>query len=84
MVFDVANAHFLNSDEIDEAKNELSASSDSIDVKLGSDVVESTLLGIDEFEEVGNESVCALDCDESLERDLRLILQEHSGDIVKK
>ena len=84
MVFDVANAHFLNSDEIDEAKNELSASSDSIDVKLGSNVVESALLGTDESEEAGNESVCASDCDESLERDLRLILQEHSGDIVKK
>ena len=60
MVSAVANARFLNSDEIDEAKNELSASSDSIDVKLGSDVVESTLLGIDEFEEVGNESVCEI------------------------
>ena len=51
--------------------NELSAvPSDSIDVKLGSDVVESALLSTDESEEVGNESVCASDCDEFLERDL--------------
>ena len=55
--------------------NELSAvPSDSIDVKLGSDVVESALLSTDESEEVGNESVCASDCDECLERDLRLLL----------
>ena len=81
---DVADARFLNSDEIDEAKNELLALFDSIDVKLGSNVVESALLGTDESEEAGNESVCASDCDESLERDLRLILQEHYADIVKK
>ena len=74
MVSDVADACFLNSDEIDEARNELSTPSDSIDVKLGSDVVEFVLLGTDESKEAGNESVCASNCDESLERDLRLIL----------
>ena len=85
MVSGVADARFLNSDEINEALNELSAvPSNSTNVKLGSDAVESALLGTDEFEEVGNESVCASDCDESLERDLRLLLQDHSGDIVKK
>ena len=48
-VVDVADARFLNSDEIDEAMNELLAAPfDSIDVKLGSDVVESALLGTDE------------------------------------
>ena len=53
-------------------------------MKLGSDVVESALLSTDESKEVGNESVCASDCDECLERDLRLLLQEHFDDIVKK
>ena len=81
MVFD---ARFLNSDEIEEAKNEFSVLSDSIDTKLGSDVVEFMLLSTDESEEAGNGLVCTTDCDESLECDLRLILQEHSGDIVKK
>ena len=80
----VSDARFLNSDEIDEAKNEFSVLSDSIDMKLGSDVVESVRLSIDESEEAGNGLVCTTDSDESLERDLRLILQEHSGDIVKK
>ena len=80
----VSDARFLNSDEIDEAKNEFSVLSDSIDMKLGSDVVESVLLSIDESEEAWNGLVCTTNSDESLERDLRLILQEHSGDIVKK
>ena len=84
MVSDVANARFLNSDEINEAKNELSALFDSIDAKQGSNVVEFVLLGTDESEEAGNGLVCTTNSDESLERDLRLILQEHSGDIVKK
>ena len=85
MVSAVVDACFLKSDEIDEAKNELSvAPSVSTDVKLGSDGVESALLDTDESEEVGNELVCALDCNKSLERDLRLLLQDHSGDIVKK
>ena len=85
MVSDVADARFLNSDEIDEAYNELSATpSVSTDMKLGSDGVESALLNTDKSEEVGNKSVCALDCDESLERNLQLLLQDHSGDIVKK
>ena len=85
MVSDVANVRFLNSDEIDEAMNELlTVRSDSIDVKLGSNVVESALLGTDESEEVGNESIYASNCDECLKRDLRLLLQEHFDDIVKK
>ena len=85
MVSAVSDARFLNSDEIDEAKNELSAApSVSTDVKLASDGVESALLDIDESEEVGNELVCASNCNESLERDLRLLLQDHSGNIVKK
>ena len=92
---DVADDHFLNSDVVDthfpnsigsdEAYNELSAApSVSKGVKLGSDEVKSALLGFDESDEGGNESVCASDCDESLERDLRLLLQDHFGDIVKK
>ena len=84
MVSDVADARFHNSDKINEAKNELSALFDLIDVKQVSDVVESELLGSDESEEARNGSVCATDSDESLECVLRLILQEHSGNIVKK
>ena len=84
MVSDVANARFLNFDKIDEAKNELSVLIDLIDTKQVSDVVESELLGSDESEESRNGLVCTIDSDESLERDLQLILQEHSGNIVKK
>ena len=53
-------------------------------MRLGSDGVEFALLSFDESKEVGNESVCASDCDESLECDLRLLLQDQSGNIVKK
>ena len=49
-----------------------------------SDVVESKLLSSDKAEKARNGSAWATDNDESLERDLRLILQEHSGNIVKK
>ena len=84
MVSDVTNARFLNFDKIDEAKNELSVLIDLIDTKQVSDVVESELLGSDESEEARNGLVCTIDSDESLERDLQLILQEHSGNIVKK
>ena len=84
MVSDDADARFLNSDKIDEAKNELSALVDSIDTKQVSDVVESELLDSNESEEARNGSVCTTDSDESLEHDLCLILQEHSGNIVKK
>ena len=84
MVSDVANARFLNFDKIDEAKNELSALVDLIDAKQVSDVVMSELLDFDESEEARIGSVCTTDSDESLECDLWLILQEHSGNIVKK
>ena len=84
MVSDVANARFLNFDKIDEAKNELSVLIDLIDAKQVSDGVEFELLGSDESEEARNGLVCTIDSDESLERDLQLILQEHSGNIVKK
>ena len=81
MVSDVTAAQSLNSDKIVEAKYELSAPIDSYQV---SDVVESELLGSDESEEARNGPACTTDSDESLVRDLQLILQEHSGNIVKK
>ena len=81
MVFDVAAAHFPNPDKVDEARYELSALFESNQV---SDVVESELLGFVEFMEARNGSACTTDSDESLVRDLRLILQEHSNNIVKK
>ena len=82
---DVPDTHFPNSVGSDEAYIELLAAPYvSTGVKLGSDEVESALLGSDESDEGGNESVCASDCEESLERDLRLLLQDHSSDIVKK
>ena len=84
LVSDVADARFLNSDKIDEAKNELSALIDSIDANQVSNVVEFELLGSNESERASNGSVCSTNCDESLERDFWLILQEHSGNIVKK
>ena len=71
MVSDVAAAQFLNSDKIDEARYELSA---LYDLNQVSDVVESELLGSDESEEARNGLACTTNSDESLERDLRLIL----------
>ena len=84
MVSDVADARLLNSDKIDEAKNELSALFDLINAKEVSNVVESEILGSDESKEARNGLVCTTDSDENLERDLQLILQENSGNIVKK
>ena len=60
------NARFLNSDKINEAKNELSTLFDSIDTKQVSDVAESKLLDSDESKEAKNGSVCTTDSDESL------------------
>ena len=80
-VSDVAAAQSLNSDKIVEARFESSA---PIDSYLVSDVVESELLDSDESEEARNGSACTTDHDESLVRDPRLILQEYSGNIVKK
>uniref|UniRef100_A0A7N2LM90 Uncharacterized protein n=1 Tax=Quercus lobata TaxID=97700 RepID=A0A7N2LM90_QUELO len=45
---------------------------------------ESKLLSSDESVEARNGLACTTDSDESLVRDLLLILQEHSGNIVKK
>ena len=69
MVSDDADARFLNSDKIDEAKNELSALIDSIDANQVSNVVEFELLGSNESERASNGSVCSTNCDESLECD---------------
>ena len=69
LVSDVADARFLNSDKIDEAKNELSALIDSIDANQVSNVVEFELLGSNESERASNGSVCSTNCDESLECD---------------
>ena len=71
MVSDVTAAQSLNSDKIVEAKYELSVPIDSNQV---SDVVKSELLGSDESMEARNGSACTTDSDESLVRDLRLIL----------
>ena len=81
MVSDVAAAQFLNSDKIIEARYELSV---PIDPNQVSDVVESELLGSNESVEARNGSTCTTDSDERLVRDLRLILQEHFGNIVQK
>ena len=80
-VSDVAAAQLLNFDKIVEACSELSASIDSFQV---SNVFDSELLDSDESEEAMNGSACTSDGDESLLRDLRLTLQEHFGNIVKK
>ena len=81
MVSNVTAAQSLNFDKIVEARYELSTLIDSNQV---SDVVESELLGFDESVEARNGLACTTDSDESLVRDLRLILQEHSDNIVKK
>ena len=84
LISDIADTHFPNSVGSDADNESSAASSVSTGVYLGSDEVESALLGSDESVEGENESGCAPDCDESLERDLRLLLQDHSDDIVKK
>ena len=84
LISDVADTHFPNSVGSDADNESSAASSVSTGVYLGSDEVESALLGSDESVEGENESGCAPDCDESLECDLRLLLQDHSDDIVKK
>lgn len=81
MVSNVAAAQILNSNKVVEARYELSTPIDSNQV---SDVVDSRLLGSDESVEAKNGSACTTDSDESLVRDLQLILQEHFGNIVKK
>ena len=55
-----------------------------IDSDQVSNVVESKLLNSDKSEEARNGSACTTDSNESLVCDLQLILQEHSGNIVKK
>ena len=84
LIPDVTDTHFPNFVGSDADIESSAASSVSTGVYLGSDEVESALLGSDESVEGENELGCAPNCDESLERDLRLLLQDHSGDIVKK
>ena len=81
MVSAVTVAHSLNSDKIVEARIESSA---SIDSYLVSDVAETELLDSDEPEEARYGLTRTTDHGENLERDPRLILQEHSCNIVKK
>ena len=71
MVSDVAAAQFLSFDKIDEARYELSA---LIDSNLVFDVIEFELLSSNKSKEARNGLACTTDSNESLKRDLRLIL----------
>ena len=77
----VTAAQFHISNQVDDARYVLSALSD---LNHASDVVEVELLGFDVADEAKIESACTTDSEEGLERDFRLILQEHSDNIVKK
>ena len=59
-------------------------SSESIGSFLVSGVAETERLGYVEPEEARFGSACTIEHGENLERDPRLFLQEHSGNIVKK
>ena len=79
----VADAQFHDSDKVNDARFLLSTLPD---LNPASDVVEAELLGSDETDEAKTEPTCTTDTDseEGLEQDLRLTLQEHSDNIVKK
>ena len=79
----IADAQFHVPDKVDDAKFMLSA---LLDLNHATDVVKAVLLGSDVTDEAKTEPACTTDTDseEGLVRDLRLTLQEHSGNIVKK
>ena len=79
----IADAQFHVPDKVDDAKFMLSA---LLDLNHATDVVEAVLLGSDVTDEAKTEPACTTgtDSEEGLVRDLRLTLQEHSGNIVKK
>jgi len=74
----VADAQFHDSDKVDYTRYVLSALSV---LNHASDVVEAELL---DSNEAKIESACTTDSEKGLKQDFRLILQEHSGNIVKK
>ena len=82
---DVAETELLGSDEAEEVRHGLACtSSESIDSFLVCGVAETERLGSVELEEARFGSVCTTERGENIERDPRLFLQEHSGNIVKK
>ena len=82
---DVAETELLGSDEAEEVRHGLACtSSESIDSFLVCGVAETERLGFVELEEARFGSVCTTERGENIERDPRLFLQEHSGNIVKK
>ncbi|KAK7833453.1 e3 sumo-protein ligase mms21 [Quercus suber] len=78
-----SSPEFLVSDEADDARYVILALSD---LNHASDVVGAEPFGSDVADEPRfvSASTSDLDSEEGLERDLRLILQEHFSDIVKK
>ena len=81
---DVAETELLGSDKSEKARyGSACMTSESIDSFLASDVAETVLLGSVEPDEARYGSACTTVHGENLERDPRLILQEHSGNIVK-
>ena len=82
---DAAETDLLGFDEAEEARfGSACTSSESIDLFLVSSVAETERLGSVELEEARFGSVCTTERGENIERDPRLFLQEHSGNIVKK
>ena len=82
---DVAETELLGSDEAEEARYGSACTSlESIGSFLVSGVAETERLGYVEPEEARFGSACTIEHGENLERDPRLFLQEHSGNIVKK
>ena len=79
----IADAQFHVPDKIEDARFMLSALPY---LNPASDVVEAVLLGSDVTDEAKTKPACTTDTDseEGLVRDLRLTLQEHFGNIVKK
>ena len=82
---DDAEIDLLGSDEAEEVRHgSACTSSESIDSFLVSGVAETKHLGSVEPEEARFGSTCTTEHGKNLERDPRLFLQEHSGNIVKK
>ena len=82
---DVAETELLGSNVAEEARHRLACtSSESIGSFLVSGVAETKRLGSVKPEEARFGSACTTEHGKNLERDPRLFLQEHSGNIVKK
>lgn len=79
---DGAATEVSGSDELDETWN--GSTSTVVQVFHGSDGAATKFIGADESVETLNGSTSFAEGEENLQRDLRLILQEQSSNVIKK